>query len=411
MALSTPHTFFILDRMEHFNGGPLTDIFRNSFNYTLLLQEGLSKASSYLREANPTKVLFTSTPHDIEAWLFFQAAHHQGKKVFVICSSTLPWRGMIKQIAPDNRLGYRVIRYLHQEPKQKSADLSSKAKNFIKKKTGDYVTAEPGYMQKQRKIKKKIYKRVVSHFQRNFGSSSQKGLIRPSYIDLLILKYIKRIRKTRLKRAIRRCTVSGVPDQNCITFFLHYQPERTSIPEGGQYSQQAFAINVIANALPQGWSLIIKEHPSLFLLSNAYTFRHPAFYDWIMKQPNIYFVGTSYSSFDLIDQSRAVATLTGTVGFEAICRKTPVIALGDANYKEYPGVIDLGGAKFPSYSLEFLIEQANEQLKDSNKLLAKVAKDEQQSFWAGDERETLSQSTMTQMVDFVTKLGYLAKHI
>jgi hypothetical protein len=47
-------------------------------------------------------------------------------------------------------------------------------------------------------------------------------------------------------------------------------------------------------------------------------------------------------TFKLIDNSCAVATLTGTVGFEAICRGKPVITFGLAPFRNAPGAIPVG---------------------------------------------------------------------
>ncbi|AHI30165.1 hypothetical protein AU14_13745 [Marinobacter similis] len=123
--------------------------------------------------------------------------------------------------------------------------------------------------------------------------------------------------------------------------FLHFQPERTSIPEGGRYAPQINAVKALRDALPEATELVVKEHPSMFMLKSKRSFRHPDFYRILASMRGVALVDERMASFDLIDESEAVVTLTGTVGFEALCRGTPVIVMGDAAYRSYPGVVDL----------------------------------------------------------------------
>jgi hypothetical protein len=41
-------------------------------------------------------------------------------------------------------------------------------------------------------------------------------------------------------------------------------------------------------------------------------------------------------TFELIDRCQAVATLTGSVGFQSLLRSKPVLAFGVASYKDHP---------------------------------------------------------------------------
>lgn len=52
-----------------------------------------------------------------------------------------------------------------------------------------------------------------------------------------------------------------LPQEPFIYFALHYQPERTTVPEAGYYHEQSRAILAIAAAMPAHWQLVVKEHP------------------------------------------------------------------------------------------------------------------------------------------------------
>lgn len=90
----------------------------------------------------------------------------------------------------------------------------------------------------------------------------------------------------------------------------------------------------------------------MFLLKSKRPFRHPDFYTLVASMPKTYMLDECHSSFDLIDQAQAVATLTGTVGFEALCRGCVAIVLGDAAYRGYPGVVDLYDIQSRDITLE-----------------------------------------------------------
>ena len=63
-----------------------------------------------------------------------------------------------------------------------------------------------------------------------------------------------------------------------------------------------------------------------------------------------------FNSFDLIDNSRAVATITGSAGWEAACRSKPVLAFGYAWYLGCEGVFHTPTYETCRESLE-IIEQ------------------------------------------------------
>ena len=100
--------------------------------------------------------------------------------------------------------------------------------------------------------------------------------------------------------------------------------------------QQWLAVRALAVSLPPGCNLIVKEHPTTFIM-NEYT-RDKSFYEAIAGLPQVSLAPIDEDPFKLIDSSVAVATITGTVGIQAICRGQPVIVFGAAAYRGCPGV-------------------------------------------------------------------------
>lgn len=128
-----------------------------------------------------------------------------------------------------------------------------------------------------------------------------------------------------------------------VTLFLHYQPERTTLPEAGRYGDQYELARVVSAALPNGWILQVREHPATFVGPGPFHpgFRSSRLYEAISSLPHTYLIELAADPFVVIDRSDVVVTATGTVGLESLCRGTPVIVAGRAQYRDAPGVLDI----------------------------------------------------------------------
>jgi len=124
-----------------------------------------------------------------------------------------------------------------------------------------------------------------------------------------------------------------------IIFFMHFQPEATTMPNGSHYANQLFAIRELSLAAPSGWKILVREHPFTFENEFSPRYRNIELYEAINEIEGAQLMSLEYDPYILIDKSQVVATLTGTVGFQAICRGRPVIAFGRAAYKGVHGVV------------------------------------------------------------------------
>jgi hypothetical protein len=134
--------------------------------------------------------------------------------------------------------------------------------------------------------------------------------------------------------------LAETPDfkQQYVYVALHHQPERSSNPNGGVFDDQDVMIGIIAAALPPGWRVYVKEHPSQVAPQVASERgRWIRFYDAVVAHPNVSIVPLQTASFDLIDNAQAVATITGTSSWEALARGIPTLVFGEAWYKYCPG--------------------------------------------------------------------------
>lgn len=151
---------------------------------------------------------------------------------------------------------------------------------------------------------------------------------------------LKNLLRDNLKREYKR--VASPPDFGAPFVYvpLHYQPERTTCPQGGSFVDQVLMIETLAAALPAGWRIFVKEHPTQWLYRGLrfFSYRYKGYYEKIAAIPHTTLVPFDTNHYMLLTNATAVATLTGTAGFEAICRLIPVLVFGYPWYQDFPGL-------------------------------------------------------------------------
>ena len=99
---------------------------------------------------------------------------------------------------------------------------------------------------------------------------------------------------------------------------------------GGSFVYQDLAINVLLEGLDADTLIYVKPHVLKGTLHK--------FLERIEKHEKIVLIDQSVNSFDLMKNSIAVATVTGTVGWEAFLNDKPVLMFGKYFYKDAPNV-------------------------------------------------------------------------
>ena len=118
-----------------------------------------------------------------------------------------------------------------------------------------------------------------------------------------------------------------------VYFPLHVQPEMSTMGQAPSvFDDQVLCIEQIAKIIPQGYAILVKEHPS-----QTFYYRDTIFYDRLRALPQVRMVPDGMDSHTLIRNSALVATVTGTAGWEALKYERPVVYFGYATYREMPG--------------------------------------------------------------------------
>lgn len=119
-----------------------------------------------------------------------------------------------------------------------------------------------------------------------------------------------------------------------VYFALHYEPELNSDIYGGEYANQVDALGRLVARLPEGWRVLVKENPQQRFLK-----RSPAFFERCRLLDRLEFVPDDTPSEALTRRAALVASLCGTVGYEAMLQGKCAIHFGEPWYAGLPGAI------------------------------------------------------------------------
>ena len=132
--------------------------------------------------------------------------------------------------------------------------------------------------------------------------------------------------KRELWRFYNRYAVEPNYSQKYVYYALSTQPEMSSSPMGGNYVHCYLIAELIAYHLPEGVYLYVKEHPSNFYYK--FTTREILHYKRLLEIKKVRLIKMETESLQLIQNSVAVASCTGNVGYEAMFRWKPYMMFG-----------------------------------------------------------------------------------
>lgn len=122
------------------------------------------------------------------------------------------------------------------------------------------------------------------------------------------------------------------PGEKYIIYFLHYQPEATSLPQCGVFVSQELSVAIAARAAEEmGYKLYVKEH-------FVQPYRMKTFYDDLAKIRNVRLIKTDFDSKELVKGSVCGMTGNGTVVLESVIRGTAMLTFGESGFQGCPGV-------------------------------------------------------------------------
>jgi SAM-dependent methyltransferase len=237
-------------------------------------------------------------------------------------------------------------------------DLPYEILSAYEKVKSDYSIAIPLYMGKHEELNKKasritfLAKRYLKHpVSRGFMKKginatyykNRKYSVENTHFSMLEYTFKKK-RTFRYNKFLKKyyASLTSQPDFNVpyIIFFPHYQPEATTSPGGDIFVNQRLCVETLLKYTPDEYSIYFKEHPNQFMSHmEGHTSRIKEFYDDLVRSPRVKLMPFEIDSYTLIRSAKAVSTVTGTVGWEAMVQQKPVIVFGIIWYERYSGVL------------------------------------------------------------------------
>lgn len=329
---------------------------------------------SYLLKNRITLVLFNKYPHGCGAldFIIYQVAHALGIKTIFKGLSIWDARAFYAQTIEEpftllkktlNRLQLEYADVVRWE----EIPLSSGYDEIFRKQIGEESKKTPSYMSKKAIADERCawmcgfsYVEAWVHYKHSRENRKALGLswrnifrlwvyavfgLFQRYIDRplfnlkisMTLAYLlrKEARETvKLEKTYKKVSVPADFHKKYIYFPLHMQPECTTIPQAGKsYYNHAVPIRILASVLPDDVYIYVKENPK-----QAYGARKKAFYKELLAIPHVVLVDPKTNTYELIKNSIAVSTLTGTAGWEGLFYQKPFIMFGYWVTRSAPGV-------------------------------------------------------------------------
>lgn len=328
----------------------------------------------------PDLLLFVVTPHFADSYILYGLAHSRGTPVLFFRDTAIPGR-----IYPVSRIEDPPPFLSRYESTVSNAlnegdELPTSLEDYVRRLSGEYSEARPDFLRRQfakpdrkgialrlvaraRNVKRyphymayimayilKQCKAKPSYYKQIFRSIQES---RMGVLEQRLCRFNARLQRCRLWRSYHRVAVAPDLGISFVYVPLHYQPELTTCPEGGAFSDQRDMIDILSSALPEGWWLYVKEHLSQFSSRlRGELGRNQRFYSDIQSYGNVRLVPVAYDSFHLIDAAKAVATVTGTAGWEAVVRGTPALVFGYPWYRGCEGVFHVPSRELCKRALE-----------------------------------------------------------
>jgi hypothetical protein len=344
---SDSRTFYILER--HYRALDKEIYFNSVFNRTIELELIVWNTLTLLERTRPDRIVHYNMPHG-RLWFVARIAELTGVEILAGAVSPLPWKEWVVRGLDEQRVVTPNV------PQRLSA--AGRIGSFMGMVRGGYDVAMPSYEKERFDYFKGGFFSIRRELRSLLGT-----LVTTRSPFAVFTRALLSVRKWQVIKTYSQLVSGFKLPEKYVVFFLHYQPERTTLPEGGAFAQQWMALRAIASALPAGYKLLVKEHPSTFRYYFHPGFRKLDFHVQISQLPNTYLVPLALAPYPLIDRCVAAATVTGTVGVEAIIRGKPVLVFGAAQYRGQPGVYAVDSAEAVQAALT-AIEAGAYVLKD-----------------------------------------------
>lgn len=293
-----------------------------------------------INKFRPDVIFFSGYPHSVYDFVIYFIAKWMGIKTIFF-----EFTGILDRylLATDIRIGSVALKEACQENQRrqyKVEDLGPDLQKYYQWHMAHQVGAvQPALEESINKFSGFNFLLLKS---RVIFKSIGDGSFLKKFIGHLFKKFQSNLKKEYIKLQVK-------PDFNkkFIYVAISFQPECSTSPLGGVFVDQLLMIKILSFCLPPDWVIYVKEHPYQWLPHGLsyFNFRYKGYYKEIAEIKNVKLIPVETNSFELISQSQAVCTVTGSAGWEAVLRNKPVLLFGHIWYRDCPGVFKVNNVE------------------------------------------------------------------
>jgi hypothetical protein len=313
--------------------------------------------SGVLDRLSPDLIVFSMSPHIVYDYVLYALARHRG-----IATVMFDRIGLAGYVYATQEIGGLPVAALANDTRT----LGSHFSEFLSRSSQGGAAAVPANFKKKLQrfamkenatpgLPRGLWFEVLraGYLLKRFGigpvqnsyikqPDHQPAQSRPNALQLASGRFRAQFSKWRLRGRLEKLALLPDVGVNYVLLALHYQPERAAVPLGGSLGDQTLIVDLLAKSIPQDWQLVVKEHPwQLQPFSRGETQRSDDFYERVTRYPNVRLLPANATVGDYLEKARAVATITGSVGWQALCLGVPALVFGAAWYRKCPGVFEV----------------------------------------------------------------------
>ncbi len=350
-AYMNPYVIEILNQQRRHEQGWAHRISNTWENHYQIYMRNLFFWNSMLEQKQITHVFFTRIPHEGYDAIIYHLCKMKDIPVLMAFASLIPNRdfALTDYMRTDEeiRAEYERLKVQYKDATADEIELEENTKEEFEKWVSlDPTKMKPTYM-KGNKLKItfrarygetnliRVWRGILGKEYEKYGVGAKflgasfmripklLSVIAPTY---QLWRYAKPYWKETKRVNAYYESVSGMPQpgEKYVYFALHYQPEATSNPlGGGAYTDQIFPLQILCRSIPDDVKVYVKAHPAQLSF-----FGGMSYYQDMLRLPNVRMIKMECSTYELIKNAVAVASLTGTACWECQFYGVPAILFG-----------------------------------------------------------------------------------
>jgi len=326
---------------------------------------------NFFIEKNIQLNIFEEEPHKSNTYLVYQLSKIMNINTYMPLRTI--WQlGIIPISTYENKNNDKLLSELLNSTI--SNNLNTDFKNYINSLTKNYEDVMKHHLWNQvndikennKNINFNKLSKITSLFSlKNYSSDfktyfSKLENSKENYFNYLINKVYKLIFIKKLKRNYnilsKNINITNLK-KKYIYFPLQMQPEKSTLPLGGVFEDSLYTIKFLLKNTPKDLKILIKEHPTHFIhwrnTTNLMWRSHDFYKKLINLSDRIILIDQKSDVFELIDNSIFVASVGGTVCWEAAIRGKRSLNFSKIWFDNCPGVSTI----FDETEIEKFIKQ------------------------------------------------------